>query len=144
MVDERDGSEESEYPIRTLQTRRVLKLAVPMKDPNSGKINTAVLEIHGPIAYMESTTDQRINPENANRCFEFYLDESEKQTRAIFAAQRRAGPWRAGGTSGARQRPAHPSQRAAAFASRENHHPLRGSYRVPAGWLRGRRDHDRF
>ena len=40
IVDERDGSEEAEYPIRTLQTRRVLKLAVPIKDPNSGKIKT--------------------------------------------------------------------------------------------------------
>jgi DNA primase catalytic core len=90
IVDERDGSEESEYPIRTLQTRRVLKLAVPIKDPNSGKIKTTVLEIHGPIAYMESTTDQHVNPENANRCFELYLDETEAQTRAIFAAQRRS------------------------------------------------------
>ena len=56
IVDERDGSEEAEYPIRTLQTRRVLKLAVPMKDPSSGKIRTVVREIHGPIAFMESTS----------------------------------------------------------------------------------------
>jgi DNA primase catalytic core len=90
VVDERDGSEEAEYPIRTLQTKKMLKLAAPIKDPSSGKMKTMVVEVHGPIAYMESTTDQTINPENSNRCFELYLDESEEQTRRIFAAQRRS------------------------------------------------------
>jgi len=145
IVDERNGSEESEYPIRTLQTRCVLKLAVPIKDPNSGKIKTSVLEIHGPIAYMESTTDARINPENANRCFELYLDESEAQTRAIFAAQRRARSldgWR--------------NERAKAEVLRAHHaaqrllRPLKviipfvDCIEFPASWLRGRRDNDRF
>jgi DNA primase len=145
IVDERDGSEEAEYPIRTLQTRKVLKLAVPIKDPSSGKIKTAVLEIHGPIAYMESTTDQRINPENANRCFELYLDESEAQTRAIFAAQRRARSlegWR------------HERSKAAAMRGHHNAQRLLRPLKViipyveliefPLAWLRGRRDHDRF
>lgn len=145
IVDERDGSEEAEYPIRTLQTRKVLKLAVPLKDPSSGKIKTAVLEIHGPIAYMESTTDQRINPENANRCFELYLDEGEAQTRAIFAAQRRARSldgWR------------HERAKAAVMRAHHNAQRLLRSLKViipfvelidfPPAWLRGRRDHDRF
>jgi DNA primase catalytic core len=145
IVDERDGSEESEYPIRTLQTRRVLKLAVPIKDPNSGKIKTTVLEIHGPIAYMESTTDQQINPENANRCFELYLDETEAQTRAIFAAQRRARSldgWR------------HERSKAAMLAVHHNAQRLLRPLKViipfveliefPAAWLRSRRDNDRF
>jgi len=145
IVDERDGSEESEYPIRTLQTRKVLKLAVPIKDPNSGKIKTTVLEIHGPIAYMESTTDQHVNPENANRCFELYLDESPEQTRAVFAAQRRARSldgWR------------HERRKAEALHTHHNAQRLLRSLKViipyvdaiefPQGWLRGRRDHDRF
>jgi hypothetical protein len=33
-----------------------------------------MLEIFGPIAYMESSTQATINPENLNRCFELYLD----------------------------------------------------------------------
>ncbi len=145
IVDERDGSEESEYPIRTLQTRRVLKLAVPIKDPNSGKIKTTVLEIHGPIAYMESTTDQHVNPENANRCFELYLDESEAQTKAIFAAQRRSRSldgWR------------HERRKAAMLAVHHNAQrllrplkviiPFVESIEFPAAWLRSRRDNDRF
>ena len=145
VVDERDGSEEAEYPIRTLQTRRVLKLAVPIKDPNSGKIKTAVLEIHGPIAYMESTTDQRINPENANRCFELYLDESPQQTRAIFAAQRRARSldgWRHERSKAAAMRVHHNAQRL--LQSLKVIVPYVDAIEFPQSWLRGRRDHDRF
>jgi len=145
IVDERDGSEESEYPIRTLQTRKVLKLAVPIKDPNSGKIKTTVLEIHGPIAYMESTTDQRINPENANRCFELYLDESEKQTRAIFAAQRRSRTldgWKTERLKEKVLRVHHNAQRL--LRPLKVIIPFVDLIDFPPSWLRGRRDHDRF
>ena len=145
IVDERDGSEESEYPIRTLQTRKVLKLAVPIKDPNSGKIKTTVLEIHGPIAYMESTTDQKINPENANRCFELYLDESEKQTRAIFAAQRKARTldgWKKERGKAAVLRAHHNAQRL--LRPLKVIIPFVDLIEFPPSWLRGRRDHDRF
>ena len=145
IVDERNGSEESEYPIRTLQTRKVLKLAVPVKDPNSGRIKTETLEILGPIAYMESTTSQKINPENENRCFELYLDESEAQTKAIFAAQRQArtlGGWKV--------------ERLREKVRQKHHHaqrllkplkviiPYVDLIEFPPSWLRGRRDHDRF
>lgn len=90
IVDERNGSEESEYPIRTLQTRRKLTLAVPMKNAKTGNIETQEIEILGPIAYMESTTSTEINPENENRAFEIYLDESPTQTKRIFEAQKEA------------------------------------------------------
>lgn len=145
IVDERDGSEEAEYPIRTLQTRKVLKLAVPIKDPNSGKIKTAVLEIHGPIAYMESTTDQRINPENANRCFELYLDETEAQTRAIFAAQRRSRSlegWRDDRRIKTTRSVHHNAQRL--LKPVKVLIPYVDLIEFPAAWLRSRRDNDRF
>ncbi len=145
IVDERNGSEESEYPIRTLQTRRVLKLAVPVKDPNSGRIKTETLEILGPIAYMESTTSQKVNPENENRCFELYLDESDEQTKAIFAAQRKARTLDGWKTERLREK------------VRKTHHDAQRLLRplkviipyvdlleFPQSWLRGRRDHDRF
>jgi len=94
---------------------------------------------------MESTTDQRINPENANRCFELYLDESEAQTQAIFSAQRRARSldgWR------------HERKKAQVLKVHHNAQRLLRSLKViipfveliefPPSWLRGRRDHDRF
>lgn len=145
IVDERNGSEESEYPIRTLQTRKVLRLAVPVKDPNSGRIKTETLEILGPIAYMESTTSQKVNPENENRCFELYLDESDEQTRAIFAAQRKSRTLEGWKTERLREK------------VRKTHHDAQRLLRplkviipyvdlleFPQSWLRGRRDHDRF
>jgi len=145
IVDERDGSEESEYPIRTLQTRRVLKLAVPVKDPNSGRIKTHVLEIHGPIAYMESTTCEHINPENANRCFELYLDESQQQTERIFAAQRKARTLEGWTTRSKKQRVLrthHNAQRLLKPIAVMI--PFVDDIEFPAAWLRGRRDNDRF
>ena len=145
IVDERNGSEEAEYPIRTLQTRKILKLAAPIKDPSTGKIRTVILVIYGPMSYMESTTEHRINPENANRSFELYLDESQEQTRAIFAAQRRARSlegWRA-----ERRRLKilplhHHAQRL--LRSLKVIVPYVELIEFPASWLRGRRDNDRL
>lgn len=145
IVDERDGSEEAEYPIRTLQTRRKLTLAVPMKDASTGKIKTSMLTINGPIAYMESSTQQTINPENLNRCFELYLDATEKQTARILARQRRARTAAALDADERRaqtvrrhrnaQRLLRPLAVAIPFADRIG---------FPTHWLRIRRDHERF
>ena len=145
IVDERDGSEEAEYSIRTLQTRRILTLAVPIKDPATGKSKTIVLEIHGPMAYLESTTATTINPENANRNFEVFLDESSEQTRRIHAAQRKAHTlegWRA------------EDRRAAVIRRHQNAQRLLRPLRVlipytelirfPESWTRGRRDNERL
>ncbi len=145
IVDERDGSEEAEYPIRTLQTRRILTLAVPMKDASTGKIKTVMLEILGPIAYMESSTSATINPENLNRCFELYLDATEKQTARILARQRQA---RTASALDADER------RARVTRQHRNAQRLLRPLSVvipfaehicfPTQWLRIRRDHERF
>jgi DNA primase catalytic core len=144
IVDERDGSQESDYPIRNLQTRRKLTLAVPVKDP-AGRIKTKVLEILGPIAYMESSTSPTINPENLNRCFELYLDNSKEQTERIMAAQRRTRT-----LAGL----AHDTRRDAAVRLHHNAQRLLRPLKVvahfaehlrfPAQWLRTRRDNERF
>ena len=145
IVDERNGSEESEYPIRTLQTRKVLKLAVPVKDPNSGRIKTETLEILGPISYMESTTSHKVNPENENRCFEIYLDESDAQTRAIFAAQRKSRTlegWKVERLKEKVRTLHHHAQRL--LRPLKVIIPYVDLLEFPQSWLRGRRDHDRF
>jgi DNA primase catalytic core len=145
IVDERNGSEESEYPIRTLQTRKVLKLAVPVKDPNSGRIKTETLEILGPISYMESTTSHKVNPENENRCFELYLDESDAQTRAIFAAQRKSRTlegWKIERLKEKVRQLHHHAQRL--LRPLKVIIPYVDLLEFPQSWLRGRRDHDRF
>lgn len=90
LIEERAGSDQADYSIRELQTKKVLRKGVPLKDPSTGKITTVRLEVHGPIAYMESTTNHNINPENASRCFLLHIDESLQQTKKIHEAQRRA------------------------------------------------------
>jgi DNA primase catalytic core len=88
IIEERSGSEQADYSIRTLQTKKKLTLAAPIKDPATGKIKTVLFEIMGPTAFIESTTAPSINFENATRCFEIYLDESVEQTHRINDYQR--------------------------------------------------------
>lgn len=88
IIEERSGSESADYSIRTLQSKKKLTLAAPLKDPSTGKIQTVVFEILGPTAFIESTTAPSINIENATRCFEVYLDESPEQTHRIHAFQK--------------------------------------------------------
>ena len=90
LVEERVGAESADYSIRALQTQHKLVQAVPIKDPMTGQFKTQILEVEGPIAYLETTTSTKVNHENATRSFEIYLDESEEQTRRIQEAQRRA------------------------------------------------------
>ena len=79
VVDERNGSSMADYSIRTMQTSNVLTMAKPItKDDNSG-----IKSINVKCAYMESTTSEDVNPENASRCFLLHLDESPEATRAI-------------------------------------------------------------
>jgi DNA primase len=44
--------------------------------------------LHGPVAYLETTTEDLTNDETANRVLQVRTDASEAQTKAILAAQR--------------------------------------------------------
>ena len=145
IIEERSGGEGADYSIRTLQSRQKLTQAVPIKDPNTGKIKTMTFEVEGPIAYLETTTSAEINHENATRCFELYLDESPEQTRRIHQAQRTAKTGEG------------LAKKARAEAIKLRHHNLQRMLRpvmveipyaplldFPADSLRTRRDHERF
>jgi hypothetical protein len=145
ILEERAGSEAADYSIRTLQSRAKLKLLVPLKDPVSGKMTTQTYEVEGPVAYLETTTNPYLNPENASRCFELYMDESEAQTQRIHAQQRR------------NRMPAECDHDSLAASIRQRHHnaqrmlkpmrvyiPYAEQIRFPSQWLRTRRDHERF
>ncbi len=89
LIEERHGSAPADYSIRELQTRRVLRKGVPAKDPASGMMRTNLVEVEGPVAVIESTTDPEIDPENENRCLILHVDESREQTGRVLASQRR-------------------------------------------------------
>ena len=145
IIEERTGGEGADYSIRTLQSRQKLTQAVPIKDPNTGKIKTMTFEVEGPISYLETTTSAEINHENATRCFELYLDESPEQTRRIHQAQREAKT-----NQGL-------VKKGMAEAIKKRHHNLQRMLKpvlveipyapdldFPADSLRTRRDHERF
>jgi len=88
IIEERKGSESADYSIRTLQSRQKLTQGVVIKDPATGRMYTKTNTVEGPIAYLETTTDGMVNPENSTRCFELSLDESKDQTRKVHARQK--------------------------------------------------------
>jgi len=90
IIEERKGSESADYSIRTLQSRQKLTQGVVIKDPASGRMYTKTYTVEGPIAYLETTTEGMVNPENSTRCFELSLDESKEQTRKVQAQQKSA------------------------------------------------------
>lgn len=145
IIEERAGSEAADYQIRTLQTRHRLSQAVVIKDPVTGKLSTRFFEVLGPIAYLETTTNPQLNPENASRCFEICLDESEDQTVRIQRCQRQL-------------RESRPYDRQLLIEDiKRRHHnaqrlleqvivyvPYAMHLKFPSRWLRTRRDNERF
>jgi DNA primase len=145
IVEERVGAEGAEYSIRVLQSRQRLTQAVPVKDPITGQMTTQIISVEGPVAYLETTTDPKINHENATRCFEITLDESEEQTRRIQDFQR------------SQRLPSRQNRNRLAEEVKRRHHqaqrlledvlifiPYAQHLIFPTKKLRTRRDHERF
>jgi len=145
IVEERYGSIEADYSIRVLQSRKKLIAAAPVKDPQTGNMRTKVFTVEARAAFIEATTASSVNHENATRCFELMMDETEEQTRRIHERQRvmRTGRgldlrrlaeaitrrhWNA-------QRLLEPLPVVIPFADKLS---------FPSSWMRTRRDHARF
>ncbi|MBL7069359.1 MAG: toprim domain-containing protein [Candidatus Omnitrophica bacterium] len=145
IIDERLGSEEADYAVRSLQSRHKLTLAYPIKDPNTGKMKTIVVEIEGPVSFIESSTKDKINPENTSRSFQLYLDESEAQTKRIHEYQRFCrGPagWKLLNNRPGIMKLHKNAQRL--LRSIKIIIPFIDEIKFPSRWMRTRRDQDRF
>jgi len=144
-LEERTGGESCDYQIRALQSASKLVQAIVVKDPNTGQLFTKENEVLGPIAYIETTTSLRLNPENTSRCFEIPLDESPEQTRRIHKRQKALKSLDRLESTDHKDR-----------ICQRHHHAQRLLEPVPVvipyvhlltfpdQWLRSRRDHDRF
>jgi hypothetical protein len=145
ILEERAGAEQADYSIRVLQSKSRLSSAVVIKDPTTGKMRTRHFAVEGPIAYIETTTNPKINNENATRCFEITLDESEAQTRRIHERQRQART-----VEGLRNRQKIDGIRQRHHNAQRLLEPVRilipyvGLLTFPSRWLRTRRDNERF
>ena len=144
-LEERVGAENCDYQIRALQSAGFLVQVIVVKDPATGQLLVKENEVLGPMAYIETTTSLRLNPENTSRCFEIPLDESPEQTRRIHERQKTLRGLARLSTCDHREE-----------IQKRHHHAQRILEPVPVvipyvhlltfpdQWLRSRRDHDRF
>jgi len=87
VIFERQGSESSDYSIRSLQSEDKLKLAVTIRDPQTSEFKTMEKIVKGPISYAETTTKLSVHTENETRMFDLYIDETDSQTKKIYEIQ---------------------------------------------------------
>jgi len=145
IVEERYGSMEADYSIRVLQSRKKLIAAAPVKDPQTGNMRTKVFTVEARAAFIEATTAASVNHENATRCFELLMDESEEQTRRIHERQRTLRTER-----GLELRRASEAVLRRHWNAQRLLEPLpvvipfADELTFPSSWMRTRRDHARF
>jgi DNA primase/DNA-binding transcriptional ArsR family regulator len=145
IVEERYGSIEADYSIRVLQSRKKLIAAAPVKDPQTGNMRTKVFTVEARAAFIEATTASSVNHENATRCFELQMDETEEQTRRIHERQRLLRTGR--GLELKRQAEAITRRHWNAQRLLEPLPvviPFADCLSFPSSWMRTRRDHARF
>ncbi len=145
IVEERYGSIEADYSIRVLQSRKKLIAAAPVKDPQTGNMRTKVFTVEARAAFIEATTASSVNHENATRCFELQMDETEEQTRRIHERQRLLRT----GRGLALRKEAEAITRRHWNAQRLLESlpvviPFADRLSFPSSWMRTRRDHARF
>jgi DNA-binding transcriptional ArsR family regulator len=145
IVEERYGSMEADYSIRVLQSRKKLIAAAPVKDPQTGNMRTKVFTVEARAAFIEATTASSVNHENATRCFELQMDETEEQTRRIHERQRLLRTGR--GLELRREAEAITRRHWNAQRLLEPLPvviPFADELSFPSSWMRTRRDHARF
>jgi DNA primase catalytic core len=89
-VVEDEGGQQAAYPMKILQSEKVLVLAVTVKDPDGGLPQTKLKKVEGPVAQLMTSTQAELDYELANRYLVLTVDEEREQTRRIHEAQREA------------------------------------------------------
>jgi 5S rRNA maturation endonuclease (ribonuclease M5) len=145
IVEERSGSQEADYSIRVLQSRKKLIAAAAVKDPQTGTLKTRIFTVEARAAFLEATTASSVHHENATRCFELTMDESAAQTARIHARQRLLRTER--GLALRHQAEAIKRRHWAAQRVLQPAPiviPFADALTFPVAWMRTRRDHARF
>jgi hypothetical protein len=86
---EETGAERASYALKLLQSEGELTIASTGKDPKTGKLVTHAYRVEGPVTIVLTTTAVDLDEELVNRALVLAVDETQDQTRAIHAAQRR-------------------------------------------------------
>jgi predicted transcriptional regulator len=88
LIEDLDGAQEVLYPLRELQSKKVINKTVVFKAAN-GETQTTTLRVEGPVCVGGCTTKESVYEDNANRSFLVYLDESQQQDNQIMGYQRK-------------------------------------------------------
>lgn len=86
LIEDLDGAESALYPLRELQSKKVITKTRVQKTAKGQK--TVHKTVYGPICVSGCTTRERIYEDNSNRSFLIYLDNSEAQDDRIMEYQR--------------------------------------------------------
>jgi predicted transcriptional regulator len=87
LIEDLDGAGEVLYPLRELQSKKVITKTVVYKN-QAGEAQTIHLRVEGPICVAGCTTKDSIYEDNSNRSFLLHLDESSEQDEKIMHYQR--------------------------------------------------------
>lgn len=82
-INELQGSESADYSIRTAQSEGDLILMMPVKDPQTGDMETITKRVKGPVGFLITTTKAQMFDENETRNFSIFSDDSPQLTQAI-------------------------------------------------------------
>lgn len=96
LIEDLDGAQEVLYPLRELQSKRVITKSIAYKNSN-GQTQTTTLRVEGPVSVAGCTTRESVYEDNANRSFLLYLDESKDQDNCIMEYQRKRSAGRING-----------------------------------------------
>lgn len=88
LIEDLDGAQEVLYPLRELQSKRVITKSIVYKN-SSGEAQTTHLRVEGPVSVAGCTTKESVYEDNANRSFLLHLDESKEQDQRIMNYQRK-------------------------------------------------------
>ena len=82
------GAEGARYAMRNLISDKKLVIESTVKNSLTGRLETQLNTVYGPVAVFETTTKPDTDPETKSRYILLSVDESAEQTRAILHAQR--------------------------------------------------------
>jgi hypothetical protein len=87
LIEDLDGAGEVLYPLRELQSKKVITKTVVYKN-QAGEAQTIHLRVEGPICVGGCTTKESVYEDNSNRSFLLHLDETKEQDEKIMHYQR--------------------------------------------------------
>ena len=88
LIEDMEGSQNVEYPMRELITKKYITKTTVHKDAK-GNMQTVQYRVDGPATFLGCTTKEKIYEDNANRCILIYLDSSKAQDKNIIEYHKR-------------------------------------------------------